>query len=464
MALFSYRLSVLLGGGGSNTAEAPGGTPIAQIFYVAGFASALLAIDPLKDFRRLLVLPITVIIALAWCWLSITWSVAPPLAMRRLFLVSILLVTVFLTVREMGYPKALSLLRFLCACAIVISLILIFAVPDLGIQPASGTLMMEGATQSWRGVMVDKNAFGGLAAIAFLAFVADNRFGSRAYRWIFAILSFACLVGSLSKTALAVIVVVTPLAFAISRVSPARRVLWIPIAMFVAVGLVLLRHELVEPFSSALTDPRAFTGRGVIWGALWPYLQSHSMFGAGFGSFWSVGTESPIFRYSAEDWVLKISQGHNGYLDLAVTIGVPGLILAVLAFFLLPLFRAIWTNRIHPNEKFFVISVLLFCISNNFTESTLLNRDTLLNITTFLAVAVLHAGVNRRNDPVRSDEVLVTPTPLPIGLDVVLARNARVEAEQGSGERPVARDPFAHVDMPGRIPHPPRGREPDDIV
>jgi hypothetical protein len=75
-------------------------------------------------------------------------------------------------------------------------------------------------------------------------------------------------------------------------------------------------------FVQAVNDPRTFTGRVLIWRALMNFIGDHFWLGTGYGSFWNVGDDGPIYRY-ASGWVTRISEGHNGYLDLACQLGVP---------------------------------------------------------------------------------------------------------------------------------------------
>lgn len=401
MVLFGYQVSRILGHGSQAGGEASGGSPIAQMFYLAGFAAALCAADPFRDARRLFVLPITLTVTLAWCWLSLSWSLAPPIALRRVMMVTILAWTVFVCVRELGYVRSLSLLRLFLAAAIAISLVLIFALPGYAQQSTNGVVLLEGA-RGWRGISIDKNAFGSVVGLALLVFLADNRVDHPAFRWGFAGLALVCLIGCLSKTALAVTLIVLPIAFVLSRIAPGRRALLIPAAIYLAAGLFLIRDDLIRPFSEARYDPEAFTGRGLIWNALWPYFEENPMFGAGFGSFWSIGYDSPIFTFARSEWVTKIAQGHNGYLDLLVTIGIPGLVMAVAAVFVVPMVKMLIDIHIHQNVKFLVFAVLLYAFGNNFTESTLLSRDTFPNVIVLFALAVLfNAG--------RTSKVIASP-------------------------------------------------------
>lgn len=394
MVIFGFQVSHLLGQSG----DTAGGNTIAQLVYVAGFGAAICAMDPLRDAKRLFVLPISIVAALAWCWLSLTWSLAPAIGMRRVAMVTILAWTTFACVRQLGYARSLSYLRMYLAAAIVISLLIIIALPGYAQQSINGVILLEGA-MGWRGVSIEKNAFGSLVAIAMIVFIADGRVGRPLFRWSFAGLALVCLVGSLSKTALAVAVLVLPIAFLLSRFTPARRALLIPAVVYLFVGLFLIRDDLIRPFSDARYDPNAFTGRGLIWNALWPYFQDNTIFGAGFGTFWLIGFDSPVYTYTRLEWVAEIGTGHNGYLDLLVTVGIPGLVLAVAAFFVMPIVKMLVSQDVNPNLKFLVYAVLLYAIGNNFTESTLLARDTFPSVMVYFVVALLFNAGKEAPEP-----------------------------------------------------------------
>ncbi|PJN92824.1 hypothetical protein CNY89_26205, partial [Amaricoccus sp. HAR-UPW-R2A-40] len=58
--------------------------------------------------------------------------------------------------------------------------------------------------------------------------------------------------------------------------------------------------------SATLDRQDAFTGRTQIWSTILAYLRDHWPAGAGYGSFWNVGPDSPVFAYARSGaWVTK---------------------------------------------------------------------------------------------------------------------------------------------------------------
>src|SRR3546814_8024133 len=53
-------------------------------------------------------------------------------------------------------------------------------------------------------------------------------------------------------------------------------------------------------------------------------IEQHFWTGVGYGSFWAIGADSPNLHYNV-DLVTAVGQAHNGYLDVAATIGMVGL-------------------------------------------------------------------------------------------------------------------------------------------
>ncbi len=86
-----------------------------------------------------------------------------------------------------------------------------------------------------------------------------------------------------------------------------------------------------DAIAKLLEDPDEFTGRAEIWAAELRYIADHPLLGAGFGTFTDTGGQSPLHNYVGASWVEAVSHGHNGYLQVLVTIGGVGFVLAMLA-------------------------------------------------------------------------------------------------------------------------------------
>lgn len=152
--------------------------------------------------------------------------------------------------------------------------------------------------------------------------------------------------------------------------------------------------SVMSPALGAMTrllplDP-TFTGRSAIWEFALAAVAEKPITGHGYAAFWDDVTA----RQTAQgaEWATSAAHSHNSYLDLAVTIGLPGLLLVILVFVLAPLgnFQSAQThNRSGALAKLF-LTVWLFGLYYGATETFLLERQNPIWFMFALAVAGLH--------------------------------------------------------------------------
>ncbi|UQR64655.1 O-antigen ligase family protein [Bradyrhizobium sp. C-145] len=152
--------------------------------------------------------------------------------------------------------------------------------------------------------------------------------------------------------------------------------------------------SVLSPALGAMTrllplDP-TFTGRSAIWEFALAAVAEKPIIGHGYAAFWDDVTE----RQTAQgaEWATTAAHSHNSYLDLAVTIGLPGLLLVILVFVLAPLgnFQSAQAhNRSSALAKLF-LTVWLFGLYYGVTETFLLERQSPIWFMFVLAAAGLH--------------------------------------------------------------------------
>ena len=84
-----------------------------------------------------------------------------------------------------------------------------------------------------------------------------------------------------------------------------------------------------------------------------------------------------------------MTEGHNGFLDLAATIGIPGLILVLALVVVWPLVRLLGSEAASGQRGAMLLAVMVFCIAHNGTESSLMDRDTILQVMLMLTIALI---------------------------------------------------------------------------
>jgi len=423
LALFSPAMTTL------GDTESGAGNVLRQVGYALVFGLAVFAMRPVKHPERLAVVPWPFWPALAWCWLSLAWALDPDVAVRRLVLTTIIIWSVFAIIRQMGVDRTLLFVRVGLVAMLIVNFVTVLAFPSIGLHDAtSGDPLLVG---QWRGLMGHKNQAGLLCALTILFFAYDRR--KLPYALLAGVILFSAvfLWFSASKTSLGLVFVAAIVGFGFAytkthyvtrnAMSPTTRNL---IMIMIALLLLPMIHFGVQSdwFLNYIADPSGLTGRTQIWSAMMRYYLNNPVFSAGYGSFWNIGNASPVLTFG-KGWVKTVAEGHNGYLDLLVTIGLPGLVLVLMAAFVFPAHRLLVTMRLSKATDALVAAVLVFCFMHNFTESSLFDRDTLGQVFLLIALGMLWTGEEQseRSDlPVRAK---LTEDPA-----YTLNRSARVRA------------------------------------
>ncbi|ODU68633.1 MULTISPECIES: O-antigen ligase [unclassified Novosphingobium] len=359
-----------------------------QLAYFALTAAVLFGLRP-AEWRRLIAVPIPLVVALGWCWLSLSWSIDPSVALRRMILTTLVIWIIFVSVRQIGSALTVNILRIALCVTLFANFVTVALFPDFGIHQANAIGDKE-LVGSWRGIMMHKNFAGEVSALLIPLLIFD---APRKWLWprVAGIVAAAVfLYFSHSKTSLGLIGVAVLAGFAFERLPARRRVYVIPLLMVVFAAAALLNDLYSNPLEALLRDPEAVTGRSSVWRALLAYLNDHLWLGSGYGSFWNVGPISPIFKY-AKGWITELANGHNGFLDLAVQIGVPGALLVVASVIVVPLVQVFSDHRLKAQRVAIVIAFIMFAFMHNTTESSLFDRDVIMQVMLMFALALIPA-------------------------------------------------------------------------
>jgi O-antigen ligase len=394
LGLFDWVLSVRSGAG---TGE---GNALKQGLYVLALLIAMASTQPTKLPRGLLVLPYSMLALLIWCVASMIWSIDPGVTLRRLMLTIFVIWSIFLAVETAGYERSVAIFRIVLIGSVALSLIAVFAMPEIG-KHQTDTATDPGITGAWRGVLGQKNYAGAVAATTILLFLFDARKISKPAAWTAIGMALALLLGSHSKTSLAIAVGAIVAGWGLARYRDIFRLFFVPLLAVVVVAISLVIGSRWDSFANGIIkDQDAFTGRGHIWVPVARFVGDHPMFGAGYGAFWNVGGgREPIHQYTT-GWVTSdAASAHNGYLEILAQLGIPGLILTVLAFLLLPIIRLVITERLPRGPVALIIAILLFCMGHNLTESSFLERGIIVHVILVFAVALAHQVARGRYQP-----------------------------------------------------------------
>src|SRR6202012_5160906 len=133
-----------------------------------------------------------------------------------------------------------------------------------------------------------------------------------------------------------------------------------------------------------------FTGRGDIWTFAIESLQARLMTGYGFSAFWRGSSIQNLPQ--GMEWAEFPSHSHNGYLDTALTLGLPGLALLLFALVYAPLrnFQTAERNGNGGPLATLLLQIWLFALYLSSMESFFLDRVDPMWFTFLIAVFGLH--------------------------------------------------------------------------
>jgi O-antigen ligase len=311
-------------------------------------ASCLLSQDPSTSFKRA---------ALCGC-VAVVAAAAPLLPRgRRQF-------AVLLTI-SVGALLTLSYLG------------VIFA-PRYAIHQASDLAEPELAGD-WRGVFDHKNAAGAVFVLTAFIGLFVARVWSLSLGAGFALLSLVFVLFAHGKTA----TMLWAPTLVISLFVGAYGAGWVwrclalgPFVALNALGVGSALSPSIAAFAARLPIDATFTGRTDIWRYALTKLAERPLTGFGFDAFWNTAA----VRYGADtdaSWVAEAAHAHNGFVDIAMSMGAPGVALSLWAFVLQPLvdIRAALRRGADVATLTLLTQIWLFCLYTSSMESFLFNRS-----------------------------------------------------------------------------------------
>jgi O-antigen ligase len=299
---------------------------------------------------------------LAWTTASVIWSVEPNITfVRSLALLGTSFFGIYFAVR---YPPEAQLRLLGAGIGLVVLYNAFLALMELG-------TLGEG---NFRGSFEHKNSLAKMMTLAtavFLCLAWERR--GRVLAIMIGTVSFGLVIISGSATGL--VVTLTLLAvFPLLRLlkGDPRLVVILGIAGLLLLGIgILLTPQILAVVAPALGRDTTLTGRTELWPVLIAMFFQRPWLGYGYSALWS-GDESGL----GISW--EPTQAHNGYLEVALALGLIGLVLFGFVC-IRGLVRALGYYRHQetssgPWPLIYIGLVLLY----NITEATTLGRNNIL--------------------------------------------------------------------------------------
>ena len=328
-----------------------------------------------------------------WIVVSVVLSQDPGTSVRRLALT---VCVIAVTAAIMLLPKSqhelmrwfsLAALALLAACYLGILL-----APGVSIHLVTDAQEPQLAG-NWRGVFGHKNMAAGVMAMLVFVGVYTLRSGAWISGLVIILPSLLFLHNTAGKSSLALTMVVLVLTAALAVVRP----FWLRACMLLTPLLLLnlfsvgtVVFDSVADLAQKLPLDASFTGRADIWSFAVESLRQRLATGYGFAAFW--GTDMISNLPEGKEWAEYASHSHNGYLDTALAMGLPGLALLLAALVIAPL------RNLHGAERggnggpllLLLTQIWLFGLYLSSMESFFLDHADPLWFTFLLAVFGLH--------------------------------------------------------------------------
>jgi O-antigen ligase len=361
-----------------NTTAWETGDSLNQVVYISIAAVLALLVVPryFAALRSALTFPLG--LAIASLLLSVVFSQNVELSLRRFgFTMVVMIIAWMWLLVPLGMRHFSVMLGAVVGAIILVCFIGVGAAPWLAVHQ-SQDLVEPALAGDWRGMFAHKNEAGAVMALfvfigLFVAAAANVAAGT-----VIAIAASAFLFFTSAKTSL----ILLPLVLVVSHVAMrARHLAW---KTLVCLGpLLVLATAIVIACYSAATDDvlkmvlpdTSFTGRTDVWRFAIDHALERPITGYGFMAFWR--TSAVMSVEVPRLWANVVAHSHNGYLDVALTTGLPGLASTFLFIVVMPLIN--FHKRVE-GEANRVLSLLflrfwLFGIYVNCFESALFDRS-----------------------------------------------------------------------------------------
>jgi O-antigen ligase len=333
------------------------------------------------------------VLFVAWICLTVVLSLDPGTSIRRFALTASVMVV---TAGMMLLPKSQNeLMRWFSIAALVLlatCYLGILLAPELSIHLATDA-QEPGLAGNWRGTFGHKNM--AAAVMAMLLFLGIYIFRSGGWLSGMAIVCLTSLflfyaAGKSASSLCFAVLLLTSLTSVVRSFWMRAVMLLAPLLLLNLLSVGTVMSEGLAEIAKALPLDTSFTGRTDIWTFAVQALQERLPTGYGFASFWNSSSIQNLPE--GKEWAAYASHSHNGYLDTALGMGLPGLALLIAVLVVAPL-RNFHRADLGGNNGPLTMALLqiwLFGLYLSSMESFFLDRADTLWFTFLLAVFGLH--------------------------------------------------------------------------
>lgn len=370
LQLFAGAIIQVLNKAAGVAIDGVNGDPKMQILWSAIYIiTLLLTVSRWKQFIHVASRNKLLLLLIGIALISFLWSAAPQVTLRRsVALVGTTLFGMYLATRY-NPKELLRLIAWTFAIGAVLSVIFALALPQYGLQPYSGTL-------TWRGIYRHKNLLGRLMALnaVVLLLLLPTIRRNRWLVWAAIGLSVGLLLLSQTKGGLVSFVILLIL-LPIYKALRLNYTLMLPFLIIVlnAAGVIIMwLVNNLEPLLTSIGKDITLSSRTPLWEAVIHKIQERPLLGYGYSGFWLGWQGESAYIWQIE-W--NAPNAHNGILDVWVDLGLVGLIVFLLGFFVTFIRGVKWLRLTKTPEPIFVLMYLTYILITSQSESNILTQN-----------------------------------------------------------------------------------------
>jgi len=296
---------------------------------------------------------------------STVWSQFPMLTLRRSL--PFAMAALFGLHLALRFPvrRQLSILTLAMTTLAIASIVLAIFAPEVGLDASPGHHL------DWQGVFTQKNACGRAMVLATAVLLSTWRLSPAKVANLLLFLFLLLMSGSRAAWAIEALLLTVCAWLAISnRLQSRTRIVFLgatACAAALAAGAALSQ---LPSLLALIGRDSTLSGRTEIWKQAWRFILQRPLLGWGYAAFWR-GLEGHSFEVAAA-LRFVVFHAHNGFLEIWLELGLPGLLLFVLSY--LRAWRKLWPLLRSGDIRCgtWMVLVLLIILLYNLDENTLL--------------------------------------------------------------------------------------------
>lgn len=325
---------------------------------------------------------------------STLWSQDPALSLRNAIYLAFNTLFALYLVKRFNSEQQMRLFLFLGTVAGILSILFAVLAPKYGIAHTNGVL-------GWQGIFIQKNSLAEVMMFLLTPAFFAKRVGefSKYSRAAYVVMVLFLVGMSGSRTAWIATAVLLAYVVCAKWVVKFQRkdgiLLSIAFLIVGAVVVVILTAYFSEILALMGKDEN-LSGRTDIWKAVLLSIAKRPALGYGYAAFWEGFRGESAHVILAAHWF--VSYAHNGFLEVALELGLVGL--GLIVWTLIRAFRdAFRLLRPHcPNDVLWYISIILLMLLYNIDEARFMFPNTIEWVMYIMASAGLWQEARKLRD------------------------------------------------------------------